>query len=83
MIGAKPPLERRFRREDLDTTRMWNHGSDGCKTSTPILRPGERADSFALDVGPTEIGIAPIGKPTFAELEAEGRMRRLPPGRRR
>jgi len=46
---------------------------------TLTVRIGERSDSFALDVGPTEVGVAPIGKPTFAELEAVGKMRRLPP----
>jgi len=46
---------------------------------TLTVRLGERSDSFALDVGPTELGIAPIGKPTFVELKAAGKMRRLPP----
>jgi len=46
---------------------------------TLTVRLAERSDSFALDVGPTEVGISPIGKPTFAELEAAGKMRRLPP----
>jgi hypothetical protein len=47
--------------------------------TTLTVRLGERADSFALDVGPTEVGIAPLGTPAFVELKAQGKMRRVPP----
>jgi len=37
VVGAEPLLERRIGREDLDTTRIWDDGSDAAKSSTPYL----------------------------------------------